>query len=603
MSNLRLTVSSFLVAVLGLTTAHEASACGGLFCSTASPVNQVAERIVFAQDGVGTTSAIIEIKYQGPSERFAWVLPVPGVPEVGLSSKQALDRLQGQTEPQYQVRQEYSDECTDQFGGDGDGDGDGDGAQDAGASGPEFVHVLSSGTAGPYDFNVISIDAEADEPVQKMLDWLSTNDYDVSSLGGDLLGEYVAQGMNFLAVRLNKSARTGSIRPIRLTYHSERPLIPIRPTAVAADPDMGVLTWVLGGERAIPANYYSLELNDALINWFNWRSNYDEVVIAAADEAGGHGFVTEYAGPGTIAERSIWWPGAQQTRDWLGEQDQVRTVLVEAAINFGTLDGFVDAVRETVALREGVSAEEFAGCAECYFYPEDEGWFPDGGTLEVDDPVYTTDINVFLAALDRLVVDPMRETQELIDQHDYMTRLYTTLSPDEMTVDPEFDFNPDIAGVSNRHTVTQHIDCDGAGTLWTIELPSGLRVSGNNLYSWPIGLDEGLPFNLRVLQYSTSGAGELITDNLDPIQARLAELPPPTPLTRGEPGTGSTASTAGAGAADAGPTVRSSDVTRRSDCSCRVVGQAVPAWGGALWAVGLAGLFVWRRRTASALTG
>ena len=61
----------------------------------------------------------------------------------------------------------------------------------------------------------------------------------------------------------------GSIRPIMITYESELPYIPIRPTAVAAKDDMGVMVWVGAKSRAIPENYKALELNEALINWFS----------------------------------------------------------------------------------------------------------------------------------------------------------------------------------------------------------------------------------------------------------------------------------------------------------------------------------------------
>ena len=74
-------------------------------------------------------------------------------------------------------------------------------------------------------------------------------------------------------------------------------MIPIRPTAVAANDDMGVMVWVLGESRAVPVNYKALELNQALINWLNGARNYNQVVIAAANEAGGQGFVRERAGP------------------------------------------------------------------------------------------------------------------------------------------------------------------------------------------------------------------------------------------------------------------------------------------------------------------
>jgi hypothetical protein len=52
-----------------------------------------------------------------------------------------------------------------------------------------------------------------------------------------------------------KGATSGSIRPIVLTYEATRPMIPIKLTAVAANDDMGVLTWVLSEAQAVPKNY------------------------------------------------------------------------------------------------------------------------------------------------------------------------------------------------------------------------------------------------------------------------------------------------------------------------------------------------------------
>src|SRR5258708_14580062 len=77
---------------------------------------------------------------------------------------------------------------------------------------------------------------------------------------------------------------------------------------------MGVLTWVLGNSRAVPQNYLSLELNEARINWFNAASNYNSVVIDAANDAGGQGFVTELAGPTSTLAGQIWT--AQDDSNW-----------------------------------------------------------------------------------------------------------------------------------------------------------------------------------------------------------------------------------------------------------------------------------------------
>src|SRR6516164_6869879 len=75
-------------AVAGVPTS--AHACGGFFCNSSNPVNQAAEQIIFSQNGDGTVTAVIQINYEGPSTKFAWLLPVQGTPTVNVSSDQAL---------------------------------------------------------------------------------------------------------------------------------------------------------------------------------------------------------------------------------------------------------------------------------------------------------------------------------------------------------------------------------------------------------------------------------------------------------------------------------------------------------------------------------
>jgi hypothetical protein len=590
-----------LLAVAGVTVAvaRPASACGGLFCSAANPVNQAAERIIFAQQG-GATTAVIEIQYKGASDSFSWVLPVPGVPEVGLSSKQALDALQNTTNPVYSVNLDFGS-CGQPLPGIG---GFADGGAFPGEDGDDGVHVLASGSVGPYDFTVLEIDMEAANPVQLMLDWLEMNGYDVSLLGGDLLGEYAAQGMNFLAVKLNKSSNSGSIRPVMISYQSDRPLIPIRPTQVAANPDMGVMTWVLGESRAIPVNYRGLELNEALIDWFNPNERYNDVVIEAANQAGGHGFVTEHAEPSSVIEGVIWSSFHQNQRDQL-EGANIGRLILDSAEVFGGWDGYPDVVRDHVPLRDGVTVDEFLECVSCYFnigdgyYDFDSGTYvtasPDAGA---DDPIYTLDEAEFLAALDELVLNPMKATQALFDVAEYSTRFYTTLSADEMNVDPEFDFNPDLEDVSNFHQVTQVRQCGGdSGLVWSIELPSGVVVRGDELGTWPISLDSGLPYNQRILQYSTSGPPEVITDNGAMIGGMVAEMP----LDGGPPVSGPTTGNGGT-SADSGASdddVVRNDTYGDSDCGCRIPGRSTQGSGVPAVGLGLLALAALRRRRSN----
>ena len=99
---------SIVVACAVFTWSGWAHACGGLFCSSSGTVNQVAERIIFAQNDDDTITAVIEIRYQGPADAFAWVLPVPsGSVDVGVSSSQILDDLQTVSNPRYNFQTSF----------------------------------------------------------------------------------------------------------------------------------------------------------------------------------------------------------------------------------------------------------------------------------------------------------------------------------------------------------------------------------------------------------------------------------------------------------------------------------------------------------------
>ena len=288
-----------LCASLGLLPV--ARACGGLFCSAApnQAVNQTAERIVFVHHDDGTMTAIIEILYEGPTDEFAWVIPAPSTPTVDVSSTDVLDRLQAETNPQYQINVTTEGRCGSRLGGCGMMSADASFAEridaDAGLPYGE-ISVEGGGIVGPYEWVSISVDPMSPDPADAAVDWLQASGYEVNDLGRQTLGPYLEEGQVLLAFRLTKQSDVGSIRPVKLRYASPCPAIPLRPTAVAAADDMGILVWVFGPSRAVPLNYLGLELNEARINWFSAGSTYDAAVTDAANAAGGRGFVTELAG-------------------------------------------------------------------------------------------------------------------------------------------------------------------------------------------------------------------------------------------------------------------------------------------------------------------
>jgi MYXO-CTERM domain-containing protein len=505
-----------------LGTAGRASACGGFWCSVANPVEQTNEQIIFVQNSDSTTTCVVDIAYQGPSEHFAWVLPVEGVPQIDVSSGIAFDRLAGQTAPQYVMNRHVEGQCDQPMYYPGLAEGAGGttatAAQDAAAP---AIDVLAQGSVGPYDYAVIKPNPALASPAQVALDWLKNEGYDVTGVSDAVLSPYLADGLNLIAFRLTKSAMVGSIRPVVLTYNGDKPSIPIRPTAVAAQDDMGVLVYVISEAQAVPQNYRSLVINEAAINWFNPTGTYPQVVSLAADQAGGQGFVTEMAGPSTALSNMVYTSSDAAT--WTNLNTQTFTDpldLIWAANNsYRGWDGWKDAIAAAVTLPQGASLDDFGRNPNAY-----RGM-----------PGFSVNAAVFLAQLDKNVVGPVRDTQKLIDSRPYMTRLYTTMSAAEMTLDPVFTFNPDLAPISNIHTAELYLECHSGiqeyQAPWRLELPQGGTISGQTQNgTWPMN---GLPANRKIVQLSETGSGQVVQDNTQMILSTLVDkggnVMPPSP--------------------------------------------------------------------------
>lgn len=356
---MRLRALLLLALALLLVPAPPARACGGFFCTNV-PVDQSAERIIFAVNaGAGTIDAYVQINYTGSPDQFAWVVPVPNPPKVDVADMQLFTDLDQITQPSY-VSPPYPEDCS----------------LPVPAAAGGGVNVFGQGSVGPYDYAIVG---SADP--QALVQWLRTNGYQITQAMEPLVAVYVQERMDFLAMKLQPNKATKDIQPVKMTYKSTKPMIPLRLTAVAANPDMAVITWILADQQAAPENYRAITIPDdeIVFNVFG-GDNYRSLVSQHADQAGGRAFITEYAGP-------------------------------TASLNAG---------------------------------------------------------------------DP--KLGALLRQYRYLTRVYTRISPDEMTVDPVFKFDPALPDVSNFHDLSKDArlwDCDSysnraAGRLEAL----GARVAG-----------------------------------------------------------------------------------------------------------------------------
>ncbi len=488
----------------GLLATPRAEACGGFFCSRA-PIDQAGERIVFGvRDNL--VEAHIQIQYQGAAEKFSWVVPMPAKPTLDVGSPLIFSYLDATTQPRFNL--EWQNSC-------GGGRGGGEVANgDAGAPGPPApsnggVVVVSQQEVGPYDAAILMA-----EQATALRTWLVDNGYDLTVQGGQALEPYVGKGNYFVALKLQQSKQVGDLRPIILRFPGVRPCIPIKLTAIAARPDMPIIAYVLSNKRAIPVNYRHVLINPTRINWLTGGSNYSQVATAAVDEAGGHAFLTEFAGAAA--------PVASGFEATMPRFDTARLARIAHPVDFSEellRQGFGRDPATQGLLRQFIPMPKSlvqAGLPEAQFYN-----FLWQYREEIDADPDRAPFNAagFAEALQKTIVEPTQASLVLLKSNPYLTRLYTTMSAEEMTVDPDFDFNSDAPDVSNRFTAKATMLCeeDWPQRRIRIELPDG-RYFYQRFGEAPTV--QG-PNSLRIEQWTNVGPATVIQDNSVKVDEEL----------------------------------------------------------------------------------
>ena len=442
------------LAVLTVALAPEtARACGGFFCNNSMPTVQSGERIVFSVEEDGTTTTHVQILYEGPGEAFAWIVPVPSLPELSAGTDALFTGIDQATAPQFRTITSVTGTCRQRpvcsrssggRGGATRGGSDGggglalDGA--SGLDGGPSVEVHLREAVGPYDAAVIS----SDDP-DALRVWLADNDYDIPTTSLPLIDHYVEKGDFFVALKLLTDRSAGEIQPIVLHYEERQPCIPIRLTAIAATRDMPITAWVLGDARALPYNYSSLlpPVNDPAL-FMGGGASYTDFVTAAVDDAGGRAFVTDYAGD--VPELGLS----------LLPVDELRTLTDPGdMLNLLRSYGYAGDAQLLGLLIRHIPPPD-AGDAQTFYNCVANDWCHDYDTyLET----LTVDADALADDIDALITTPRAEAQAMLERHTKATRLYTTMSPHEMTEDPVFVLRDSAPDVSRFHFARLVTEC------------------------------------------------------------------------------------------------------------------------------------------------
>jgi hypothetical protein len=515
---------------LGYTT--DADACG---CFTppdpSVPIVQAGERIAFAMAD-GQVTAHIQIQYQGTASDFGWLLPLPAVPSLELGTDELFTQLLSTTQPKYKLNRVYEGNCSfdpSRFGGGfggptaaGSNGGGGSGGGEGDQSPSPLVYQDS---VGPYDYAVLKADTKDD-----MLKWLADNRYFVPAGTDDAIGPYIRPGSFFLALKLKKGNDVGDLQPVVVKYASDLPMIPLVLTSVAANPHMGIQVWMLGAGRAIPRNYYHTVINDAKLDWVNGSQNYNDVIIAATAEAPEkHSFVTEYAGDASPMHNVLNAPGR------FGVQTELAATQTDIDFVGYMLGHQYPLTAQTVGvLQKYIPVPPLLNVPAPQFYQSLSYYL---GSYRQQNPSqfvgWTENFQPAQMAQDLQdrIVTPTLAAGAMFDQFPSLTRLYTTLSPEDMNKDPVFSFNPGLKDWPNVHngTLTYHCGFFGdhgtantAATLrteagWVVDYPSGTGVSSGTVNFTP----PGGPSSQRIEILREEGNPQVITDNTSSISNAL----------------------------------------------------------------------------------
>ena len=284
-------------------------------------------------------------------------------------------------------------------------------------------------------------------------------------------------------------------------YSGTQPCIPLELTRIAAVENMGVRAFFLGKERWVPSGGYKhIVLNPARLDWMSFGANYVDVLSKAADSAvaNGRAFATEYAGPSTIVSKSGIFSPAWSAEPFTGAQpEQVSDLLLQQ----GLLSCFTDFFNQTVCsmghpllqplldeflpVPKGVKPSDFYACLACYSDQIDP--------LKWDGPT-------FAKRFDERIVQPGKHAVDLLDKNPKLTRLFTTISPLEMTEDPEFHAHPTLGDVGTLNQATRRFECNHT----VMQLPDSRQIALPPGGGWVPWTDE-MPWVERIEELPASG--------------------------------------------------------------------------------------------------
>ncbi len=321
---------------------RQAAACGGCFRPPTETDSDVTDERMLLSVSPLQTTLYDQIQYVGNPSSFAWVLPIHGTVDVGLSADVLFDSVDTLTKTQIQAPPQN---CTVPPGCQFPVASGGFASESADASANDGVMVIKSQNVGPY----ATVQLATTDPTA-LNAWLAANGFDIPADVQPTLDAYVGEGFNFLAMKLLPGQGVQSMRPVRVTSPGASLSLPLRMAAIGTGATVGITIWVVADGRYEPQNFPFFHIDDSQLvwDWSTGSSNYttlrqkneqnlkgkgweiessltlDEQLVSSVILSGGNYYPGYYQGPPSDATQD-YLPVTNADGSTAQTADQVRT--------------------------------------------------------------------------------------------------------------------------------------------------------------------------------------------------------------------------------------------------------------------------------------
>lgn len=261
----------------------------GLIAEAAQSADQQA--IIIYENG--QESMILRTGYEGESQNYAWVIPVPalvGPDNVSTAHHDAFNILDRATAPIF-FKESYCGEC---------------GSMETDVYEYRGVTVWEEFRVDDYKINTLSVDDS-----ENLGRWLTDNGYSLPEGSEDVLSFYIEKGWKFVAMQVenpgsssqsmrpNQSSTSAELRPIQITFPSDTIVYPLRISSVSTKEEVEILIFVITDFRVDPQNYPVEAVNiqiEQAAGRYDWSIYYEARFMREIEAMKPRGFVVEYSG-------------------------------------------------------------------------------------------------------------------------------------------------------------------------------------------------------------------------------------------------------------------------------------------------------------------